>query len=376
MEFPLRQWYNVMAGSLSLEDMADRNLALPDVEPARRVKYKVGELFAGAGGMALGVRNAEINGNGFVHVWATDKDEDACRTLKNNLSMCDCRVICSPVEDLDFPGMQAIDGLIFGFPCNDFSVVGDRQGISGRYGGLYRWGVAALKVFRPAFFVAENVGGLKSSGNSKDFDTIMSALARAGYRTFPHMYRFEEYGIPQTRHRMVIVGFRRDLGLVFSHPEPDGKPLATCSEALAEIPTDASNHELTKQSQVVVERLKHIKPGENAFTADLPEHLKLRLKSGAKISQIYKRLMPDAPSYTVTGSGGGGTHVYHWKEHRALTNRERARLQTFPDSFVFVGGKESVRKQIGMAVPPKGAEIVFRAVLRTLLDNDIPACDC
>jgi len=76
-------------------------------------------------------------------------------------------------------------------------------------------------------------------------------------------------------------------------------------------------------------------------------------------------LDPNKPSYTVTGSGGGGTHVYHWKENRALTNRERARLQTFPDNFIFEGSKESVRKQIGMAVPVKGAKIIFEAILKT-----------
>ena len=84
-----------------------------------------------------------------------------------------------------------------------------------------------------------------------------------------------------------------------------------------------------------------------------------------KISQIYKRLDPEKPSYTITGSGGGGTHVYHWSENRALTNRERARLQTFPDDFVFSGSKESVRKQIGMAVPAEGAKIIFESVLNT-----------
>ena len=109
----------------------------------------------------------------------------------------------------------------------------------------------------------------------------------------------------------------------------------------------------------VIERLKHIKPGENAFTANIPKHLQLNMKSGAKISQIYKRLHPDVPSYTVTGSGGGGTHIYHWEEPRSLTNRERARLQTFPDNYRFIGTKESVRKQIGMAVPPLGAKIIF-----------------
>ena len=104
--------------------------------------------------------------------------------------------------------------------------------------------------------------------------------------------------------------------------------------------------------------------GQNAFTADIPAELQLNV-GGAKISQIYKRLEARKPSYTITGSGGGGTHVYHWEEHRALTNRERARIQTFPDTFEFKGGKESVRKQIGMAVPVEGARIVFEAVLRT-----------
>ena len=121
--------------------------------------------------------------------------------------------------------------------------------------------------------------------------------------------------------------------------------------------------------------MSYIKPGQNAFTADLPEELKLNVK-GAKISQIYKRLDPEKPAYTVTGSGGGGTHIYHWSENRALTNRERARLQTFPDSYHFIGSKESVRKQIGMAVPPAGAKIIFEAILNSFAGIDYPHADC
>jgi DNA (cytosine-5)-methyltransferase 1 len=131
------------------------------------------------------------------------------------------------------------------------------------------------------------------------------------------------------------------------------------------ISKSAANNELTKQAPQVIERLKHIKPGQNAFNATLPPELRLNVK-GAKISQIYRRLHPDKPSYTVTGSGGGGTHVYHYEEPRALTNRERARLQTFPDEFVFEGSKESVRKQVGMAVPVRGAQVVFEALFKTL----------
>jgi DNA (cytosine-5)-methyltransferase 1 len=123
-----------------------------------------------------------------------------------------------------------------------------------------------------------------------------------------------------------------------------------------------------------MERLKHIKPGENAWTATLPEKLRLNV-SKTKISQIYKRLDPNKPAYTVTGSGGGGTHVYHWSENRALTNRERARLQTFPDNFIFRGGKEGVRRQIGMAVPPLAAKFIFEAIIKTLAKKEYRSID-
>ena len=167
---------------------------------------------------------------------------------------------------------------------------------------------------------------------------------------------------------MIIVGIRADLPYEFKipSPEPYKNVDVACKTALEvpKIPKNATNNELTKQSQQVVERLKYIKPGQNAFTADIPEELQLKVK-GAKISQIYKRLDPTKPAYTVTGSGGGGTHIYHYAEPRALTNRERARLQTFPDDYVFEGSKESVRKQIGMAVPQKGARVIFEAILKT-----------
>ena len=144
-------------------------------------------------------------------------------------------------------------------------------------------------------------------------------------------------------------------------------PQATAGDAITTPPIlqSAFNHELTRQHPRVVERLRHIKAGQNAWTADLPKALKLNVK-GAKLSQIYKRLEADKPAYTLTGSGGGGTHVYHWEENRALTNRERARLQTFPDDFAFEGSKESVRRQIGMAVPPVGAKVVFEAIYKAL----------
>jgi len=170
---------------------------------------------------------------------------------------------------------------------------------------------------------------------------------------------------------------RKDLKLKFKPPAPTHiDNFLSCKDAITKpaIPPSAYNNELTQQHPRVVERLKHILPGENAWTANLPDNLKLNVK-GAKLSQIYKRLDPNKPSYTITGSGGGGTHVYHWKEPRALTNRERARLQTFPDNFKFCGSKEDIRRQIGMAVPPHATKLIFESIIKTLEGINYPSVE-
>jgi len=334
--------------------------------------FTLGELFCGPGGLAWGALHASIPDYPeyqIVHKWANDYDADTCETYRTNICPKDPNsVICGDVRQLDIESLGPIDALAFGFPCNDFSVVGEQKGFAGTFGPLYTYGIKVLERYNPLWFLAENVGGLRSANEGKAFEKIQSDMRASGYRIYPNLYKFEEYGVPQARHRMIIVGIREDLPYEFKIPST--KPYVNCDVScrtaieMPPISADAFNNELTKQSAKVVERLKYIKPGQNAFNADLPEELKLNVK-GAKISQIYKRLDPEKPSYTVTGSGGGGTHIYHYSEPRALTNRERARLQTFPDSFRFCGSKESVRKQIGMAVPAAGAKIIFEAILKT-----------
>lgn len=333
--------------------------------------FRLGELFCGPGGLALGATTASIDDPDYkiIHKWANDYDESTCKTYRRNICPDDeDSVICGDVRELDIEKLGDIDGFAFGFPCNDFSVVGEQKGFDGKFGPLYTYGIKVLKRYQPLWFLAENVGGLKSANEGKAFKKIQEDMIAAGYRIYPNLYKFEEYGVPQARHRMIIIGIRKDLPYEFKIPsiEPYKHVDISCKNAIEKppIPEDAANNELTKQSAQVVERLKHIKPGENAWTADLPEELKLNV-SGARLSQIYKRLDPDKPAYTVTGSGGGGTHIYHYAEPRALTNRERARLQTFPDDYIFEGSKESVRKQIGMAVPAKGAKVIFEAILKT-----------
>ncbi len=338
--------------------------------------YKLGELFCGPGGLAWGAINANIGLEDYKieHLWASDYDVDTCNTYKRNIcSIFPDSVYCEDVRELDLKKLPHCDALAFGFPCNDFSIVGEQKGFRGKYGPLYSYGVQILKLHKPLWFLAENVGGIRSANDGTAFNRILEDMKDAGYRVYPNLYCFEKYGVPQSRHRVIIVGIRKDLPYEFKIPSylPYLGVDVSCRTALEvpPIPLDANNNEPTKHSKTVVERLKYIKPGQNAFTADLPVGLQLNVK-GAKISQIYKRLDPNKPSYTVTGSGGGGTHIYHWSETRALTNRERARLQTFPDDYVFEGSKESVRKQIGMAVPCEGAKIIFEAILKTFAGID------
>ena len=340
------------------------------------MKYRLGELFSGPGGLAKGAMMASIkvrdDHHSFSHAWASDYHLDSCRTYQRNICPQNPdSVMCMDVRDLNLANLEPIEGFAYGFPCNDFSVIGESKGLKGKFGGLYRYGINVLDYFEPLFFVAENVGGLQSLSNGSALKRILADLANAGpgYILTAHLYKFEYYGIPQARHRIIIVGFRKDLGIQFKVPAPkDGNSHFISAKQAIEIPPiipGTSNHNLLSLTPRVVERLMHIKPGENAWTANLPPNLKLNVK-GTHLSQIYRRLDPDYPSYTVTGSGGGGTHVYHWKEPRALTNRERARLQTFPDNFIFEGGRQSVRRQIGMAVPPLMSKVVFTAILRCL----------
>ncbi len=367
--------------------------------------FRKGELFCGPGGLAFGAKSALIdNGNekfSVEHSWANDIDYSACKTFAKNICHSDesiittdeeevkngKTIICKDIRELDIKKLPPIDAFTFGFPCNDFSIVGEQKGFDGKYGALYTYGVKVLEEHMPKWFLAENVGGLQSANEGNAFKQILDDLSNVGkdkfggYEIVPHLYKFEEYGVPQARHRVIIVGIRKDLEIHYKIPAPliIEKSEYRSSKWAFEVScynegnviNSIYNNEKTKHPEGTVKRLRAIPPGENAWYEGIPEELRLNVK-GAKLSNIYKRLHPNLPAYTVTGSGGGGTHMYHYDEPRALTNRERARLQTFPDDYNFQGKKEDVRKQIGMAVPPFGAKIIIEAILKAFAGIDYP----
>lgn len=237
--------------------------------------FRLGELFCGPGGIAKGAATANINNPEWeiTHQWANDYDQDTCKTYTRNI--CPERpesVICGDIRELDFNSLYqigGIDALAFGFPCNDFSIVGEQRGFDGNFGPLYSYGVRVLEEAQPQWFLAENVGGLQSANEGRAMQTIFNAMRNAGYRIYPNLYKFEEYGVPQARHRIIIVGIRNDLPYEFQIPStnPYANIDVSCRNAIENppIPEDAANNERTAQSAQVVERLNHILPRQNAF---------------------------------------------------------------------------------------------------------------
>lgn len=409
------------------------------------VRFRMGELFCGPGGMAVAAANCPpvVDGNGVVysleHDWGVDFSKDAIETFKANLGEDKgIEMDARKFVETELKPERRINALAFGFPCNSFSQVGKRKGLGDKkFGELYKTGISVIEAYSPDWFVAENVSGISKSSDEEhddanwEFVKILQDLANAGvgYDVVAHLYKFEEYGVPQARHRYVIVGIRHDIAkkekIVFRPPAPMYGPgrlhrFVTCRDVLDKVTNKTTwGGRMTRQSETVVARLKFTPPGENAWKLDelvdpdvysdqeLDEYLKkipwyetdiapkfpikklhermqtirarieeVRLHcEKARMSHIYRRLDPSRPAYTLTGSGGGGTHIYHYSEHRALTNEERAALQTFPEDFEFKGSPEEIRRQIGMAVPTRGAEQIFDAILKTFAKVEYDSID-
>lgn len=323
--------------------------------------------------MDLGFENA-----GFKTIWATDVNPDAVRTFEANFGpgivhLADIQKI-DPFTDRSIPEANAVIG---GFPCQDFSNVWKQPGLNGERGNLYKNFRDFVAAKKPEVFVAENVKGLLAANGRKAIQTIVEDLEsiEPGYLVKPRLYNFADYGVPQFRERVLIVGIRKDTGFNFRHPKPTHGPLGerpylSSGVALQNVDLVPFNNEFQRPNIKVRQRLELIPEGGN-YTA-IPEGHPLYVKG--LISHVYRRLHRDKPSPTIMASGGGGTWGYHFAEPRALTNRERARLQSFPDDFIFHGAYAEVRRQIGNAVPPMGVEVLARRLM-TLFEGDFEQVD-
>ncbi|WP_458401452.1 DNA cytosine methyltransferase [Candidatus Avelusimicrobium sp.] len=323
-------------------------------------KPKLISLFSGCGGLDWGFHEA-----GYKVVWANDFEANACQTFAKNFGKviyCGDIQAIDPYKDTSIPDCDLIIG---GFPCQDFSVVWKRPGLNGKRGNLYKSFLRFVDAKKPKAFVAENVKGILSANKGKAIEQIISDFQNItpGYILYPKLYNFSEYGVPQIRERVLIVGIRVDTGFPFQHPKPshgpNGKlPFVTAGEALENVESVKFNNEKINIAPRTEKLLKLIPEGGNY--KDIPEDNPLYVHG--MISHVYRRLHRNEPSKTIIAAGGGGTWGYHFSEPRPLTNRERARIQTFPDTFQFCGSIAEVRRQIGNAVPPLGVLPVAEAL--------------
>lgn len=318
--------------------------------------FSVGSLFAGCGGMDLGFKQ-----EGFKILWANDYDHWACKTYERNFGS---HVIEGDVADLDYSQLDECDVMLGGFPCQDFSMVWKRQGLKTERGNLYLHFVRGVEQKKPKVFVAENVKGLLTANKGKAIEQIVKDFAATGYDVQAHKVNFADYGAPQLRERVLIIGIRQDLNKEFSLPSPTHTPdsYVGAAEALKGVEKVPHNNEHQNIKQKTVEKLKLIPPGGNF--SDIPKDSPHYVKG--MISHVYRRLHPKKPSTTIIAGGGGGTWGYHYKEPRPLTNRERARLFGYPDDFVFEGSITEVRRQIGNSVPPVGIRVIARSIKKFL----------
>jgi len=333
-------------------------------KPRWRTAPKVISLFAGCGGLDLPFHLA-----GYRSVLVNEFNADAARTFERNFGV---KVNMSPIEDIDMKSLPNADLVIGGFPCQDFSQIWKRPGLKGTRGNLYTYFLEVVGRTKPKAFVAENVLGILTANGGKAINQIISDFSAIapGYVVIPKIYNFADYGVPQYRQRVLLVGVRVDTGYNFVHPigrfgTDKSKPHRSVGLALSGLDKTFPNQELMKIQPRTVEILRRIGAGGNF--SDIPKSDPYYVKG--MISHVYRRIDPKKPSMTLIAGGGGGTWGYHYPQPRALTNRERARIQSFPDDFVFEGSFGEIRRQIGNAVPPVGVIPIVNQLNQLFLND-------
>lgn len=320
-------------------------------------RYKILSLFAGCGGLDLGFvggfkfLDKSYSKNNFELTWANEIDKDFARTyreyFKHDIVIDDIRNILFGGSSFQFnPLPESVDIVLGGFPCQDFSHAGKRRGFgnSNGRGVLYKSMVEVVKRTNPLLFVAENVKGLLTMNKGEAVKTIMSDFESLGYHVSMKLYLAAEHGVPQMRERVIIIGTRKDSLPKFSHDirKLDKNNWLTLKKALGDL--------------------------ENIPEGAMPNHYwsKAKLFPGTQGNTLVSS---DKPGPTMRAEHHGNIE-FHWNGKRRLSAREAARIQSFPDDFIFYPSTSSAYKQIGNAVPPVLAWNIARAI-QNFLDEHL-----
>lgn len=323
--------------NLHMEERCQRNKA---------TGYSVVSLFSGCGGLDLGFRGGfeslgrTYGNNPFDIIWANEINPSACETYAANLHN---HIIEGDIVQCFDQLPPYADVVIGGFPCQDISINGKMAGVvDGKRSGLYVWMVHAVKTLRPKIFVAENVKALLLSRHASSLKKVIEDFSSIGYHVSFQLYDAADYGVPQNRERVIIVGVRKDLDTAFVPPAPVTRDRRiSAREALCDL--EALEEDSSKN------------------------HIWSRAKPSS--GQGLRYLTADEPATTMRSECHGNIQ-FHYKLPRRISMREAARLQSFPDSFKFRCGIRQMERMIGNAVPPVFAWHIAQAVLSTLRKAD------
>lgn len=332
------------------------------------------ELFAGGGGLALGMEKA-----GFKHVLLNEFDKFACATLRKNRP--NWNVVEGDIHNISFKDYEGkVDFLSGGFPCQAFSYAGNKGGFEDARGTLFFELARAVKEVKPKVFMGENVKGLYTHDKGHTFEVIKSVIADLGYTLVePQVLKAIQYQVPQKRERLILIAIRNDIAdkVKFHYPSPYNRVVTLRDAFFKGILYDCDVPESIGQKypQRKKEIMEQVPMG--GYWKDLPDDLQREYMKGSYYmgggkTGIARRLSLDEPSLTLTCAPAmKQTERCHPTETRPLTVREYARIQTFPDDWMFCGNMTAQYKQIGNAVPVNLAAAVGRSLIR--LFNDIEA---
>lgn len=341
------------------------------------MSIKVIDLFCGCGGLSHGFIEA-----GYEVILGVDHWKDAIQTFesnhKNSIGLVADLFHETPEEISRKTGVKNADLIIGGPPCQGFSIAGKRI-VDDERNKLYKSFVNFVKYFQPKAFMLENVPNIISMSNGVVKDNIIKDFESLGYRVVYKVLKASEFGIPQNRKRAFFVGIKGDKEFVF--PNPTTSELLTSQEAISDLPENSLvdgeeysikakskyqellrknskgiyNHQITVHNDKTIKIISMVPDGGNY--KDLP----LELHQTRKVNIAWTRLNSNKPSFTIDT---GHNHHFHYEFNRVPTARESARLQSFPDSFIFKSGKTSQLKQIGNAVPPLLAKILAENLIK------------
>lgn len=326
-------------------------------------KYKVVSLFSGCGGMDLGFEggftylNKKYKSNPFEIIYSNDFEKKACETYNYNF---DNKIICDDINNINETDIPECDIVIGGFPCQDFSLAGKRKGFNSQRGQLYKQMLRVVKSKMPKIFIAENVEGISINiENSSPLLKIIDEFKNAGYKVNYQLFNTADYEVPQMRKRIIIIGVRDDLKILPKFPKPilSSNNWITAKEAIDDLWNKMDCDYVPNHTSKDYSKAKFSENGKGQgnrqIEADKPS-ITIRAEHHGNIEGHYRSTKPEEPE-----------NKNYW---RRLSIRECARIQSFPDSFVFPCAASSAYKQIGNAVPPVFAWHIANNVLEILKD--------